>query len=33
MSVPSDRLVLLDSEPLGLASNPRDSEKATRCKT
>ena len=32
MSGPADRLVLLDSEPLGLASNPRDSEKAARCK-
>ena len=29
---PSDCLILLDSEPLGLVSNPRDSEKATRCK-
>jgi predicted nucleic acid-binding protein len=26
------RLILLDSEPAGLASNPRDSEKSGRCK-
>jgi predicted nucleic acid-binding protein len=26
------RLILLDSEPSGLASNPRDSEKSLRCK-
>ena len=32
MSAPVDRLVLLDSEPLGLATNPRASVKATRCK-
>jgi len=30
---PANRLVLLDSEPLGLATNPRDSVKAGRCKT
>jgi predicted nucleic acid-binding protein len=28
-----NRLILLDSEPLGLSSNPRESEKATRCKS
>lgn len=33
MSDPANRLVLLDSEPLGLATNPRESEKAGRCKS
>jgi predicted nucleic acid-binding protein len=32
MSDPADRLVLLDSEPVGLVTNPRVSEKADRCK-
>ena len=32
MSGPAGRLVLLDSEPVGLATNPRVSEKADRCK-
>jgi hypothetical protein len=27
-----NRLILLDSEPLGLSSNPRESEKTKRCK-